>query len=246
MRAASVVRALGPVDARSIARDPLLAWMIVVPLLLGVGVRFLLPRTDAFLVERFAFDLVPYHHLLSSYLFVLLAPMTVGMVVGFLLLDERDDNTLTALLVTPLSLGAYLVYRIGLPLVVCTAMTALAISIAELSTIAWTKLLLVLAVAAVEAPIMSLFLASFAENKVQGFALVKGLGGVLLAPVVAWFFDMPWQLLAGLVPSYWPLRACWSADQPGPDFWIYLAVGGLYHALLLALLLRRFQTVLHR
>jgi fluoroquinolone transport system permease protein len=93
---------------------------------------------------------------------------------------------------------------------------------------------------------MSLFLAAFAENKVQGFALVKALGAVLLAPVVAWFVDMPWQLLAGVVPSYWPLRAYWSAADPGADFWIFLAVGFAYHGLLLAWLLRRFETVLRR
>ena len=43
----------------------------------------------------------------------------VGTVVGFLLLDQRDDQTMTALLVTPLSLGDYLRYRMTLPMLVC-------------------------------------------------------------------------------------------------------------------------------
>ena len=110
----------------------------------------------------------------------------------------------------------------------------------------WTPLCAVLLLAAVETPVMSLFLASFAENKVQGFALVKGVGAVLLAPVAAWFVDPPWQLLAGVVPSYWPLRAYWSAAEPGPAFWIYLALGFAYHAALLLWLLRCFERVLRR
>jgi fluoroquinolone transport system permease protein len=246
VRTGQVIRALGPVDARSIQRDSLLAWMTVIPLLLGVLVRWLLPRADALLAERFGFDLVPYHHLVASYLFILLVPMTVGLVVGFLLLDERDDNTLSALFVTPLTPRAYLLYRLGLPVVLGTAMTAAGIAIPRLVTVGWTPLVAVLALAAVETPVMSLFLAAFAENKVQGFALVKGVGAVLLAPVVAWFVDMPWQLLAGVVPSYWPLRAYWSAGSPGADFWIFLAVGFVYHGLLLVWLLRRFETVLRR
>lgn len=246
MRAVQVLRALGPVDARSIRRDSLLAWMTAVPLLLGVLVRWLLPRMDALLAARFGFDLVPYHHLVASYFFILLVPMTVGLVVGFLLLDERDDDTLSALLVTPLTPTAYLLYRLGLPVLVGTAMTAAAIAIAGLVTVGWLPLVLVLLLSAVETPVMSLFLAAFAENKVQGFALVKGLGAVLLAPVVAWFVPMPWQLLAGIVPSYWPLRAYWSAASPGPDFWLFLAAGFATHGLLLAWLLRRFQRVLHR
>jgi fluoroquinolone transport system permease protein len=207
-----------------------------------------LPRVDAVLAERFGFDLVPYHHLVASYLFILMVPMIVGMVVGFLLLDERDDRTLDALLVTPLSPRAYLLYRLGLPVLLGTAMTAAAVAIAGLVTVGWVPLLAVLLLAAVETPVMSLFLAAFAENKVQGFALVKGLGAVLLAPVVAWFVDLPWQLLAGVVPSYWPLRAYWSAAGPGPGlaFWLFLVVGFAYHALLLVWLLRRFERVLRR
>ena len=246
MRAGQVIRALGPVDARSIGRDSLLAWMTAVPLLLGVLVRWLLPQTDSFLAERFGIDFVPYHHLVASYFFILLVPMIAGLVVGFLLLDERDDNTLSALLVTPLTPKAYLLYRLGLPVVLGTAMTAAAIAIAGLVTVGWTPLVAVLVLAAVETPVMSLFLAAFAENKVQGFALVKGLGAVLVAPVVAWFVEMPWQLLAGVVPSYWPLRAYWSAASPGADFWIFLAVGFAYHGLLLVWLLRRFESVLRR
>jgi fluoroquinolone transport system permease protein len=246
VRAGQVLRALGPVDARSIGRDSLLAWMAVVPLLLGLLVRWLLPQVDAFLFERFGLDFVGYHHLVASYFFILLVPMTVGLVVGFLLLDERDDQTLSALLVTPLTTRAYLLYRLGLPVLLGTGMTAAAIAIAGLVTVGWLPLALVLLLAAVETPVMSLFLAAFAENKVQGFALVKGLGAVLLAPVVAWFVDMPWQLLAGVVPSYWPIRAYWSAASPGPDFWIYLAVGFAYHGLLLVWLLRRFEAFLRR
>lgn len=245
MRLTHAIRALGPIDARNVGRDSLLAWMAGMPLLLGIAARWLLPVLSAWLEADFDFQLAPYRHLIASY-FSLLAPMTVGLVIGFLLLDERDDNTLTALLVTPLSARTYVLYRIALPLLLCTAVTAAGIAIADLVTVGWLPLILVLALAAFEAPILSLFLAVFAENKVQGFALVKALGAVLLAPVVAWWVALPWQLLAGLVPSYWPLRAYWSAADPGSAFWIYLGIGFVYHAALLGLLLRRFETVTRR
>ena len=40
--------------------------------------------------------------------YLMTAPGIVGMVVGFLLLDERDERTLSALRVTPLSMRRYL------------------------------------------------------------------------------------------------------------------------------------------
>lgn len=42
--------------------------------------------------------------------------MVFGVVTGFLLLDERDDRTLTALQVTPLPLRAYIFYRVTVPI----------------------------------------------------------------------------------------------------------------------------------
>jgi fluoroquinolone transport system permease protein len=48
--------------------------------------------------------------------YLLTAPGMVGMVIGFLLLDERDARTLTALRTTPLSMRRYLGYRVALPL----------------------------------------------------------------------------------------------------------------------------------
>jgi fluoroquinolone transport system permease protein len=246
MRAAAAFRALGPIDARAISRDSMLVWMFFLPLLMGLIVRFGLPPLAVVLHERFDFDLAPYHHLLSGYLLLMLPPMLVGLVAGFLLLDERDDQTLTALLVTPLSLDSYLLYRIGTPLVLCTAMTAGALAFSGLSLVPWPALLPVLLLAAMEGPIMALFLASFAANKVQGFAVMKAMGTPLALPVLAWFVDLPLQLFAGLIPTYWPLRAYWSAGDPGALYAASLVIGFAMHAGILWWLVRRFSRVLHR
>ncbi len=246
MRSAADLRALGPIDARALTRDGMLLWLLVLPLALGLLARWALPWATELLRTELAFDLEPYRPLVAGTLFVLLAPMLVGLVTGFLLLDERDDHTLNALLVTPLSLRAYLAYRIGAPLLLCTAMSAAAMAIAGLVTIPWPLLVAVLLLAAIEGPILALLLASFAENKVQGFAVMKGLNVVLLAPLAAWFVDPPWQLLFAPFPTYWPLRIHWSAAHPGPGLALDLAVGLALHLALLAWLLARFRRVLHR
>lgn len=241
-----MLKALGPIDAKSVARDSLLAWLVLLIPLLGLLLRWGVPPVEAWAISEFDFSLAPYRPLLMSYFVVLLCPMMVGLVVGFLLLEERDGQTLTALLVTPLSLPAYLRYRIGLPLLVAVALTFLAFAIAGLVSVPVLPLLGVVAVAALEAPLIALLLAGFAADKVQGFALVKGLGTVLLAPVLAWFVDPPWQYLAGVVPTYWPIKAFWLAQAGAPGAWEHLGVGLLAHAALLWLLLARFRRVVHR
>ena len=57
------------------------------------------------------------------------------MVLGFLLLDQRDDQTLTALQVTPLSLNGYLAYRISLPMLISLVTTLLMVPLAGLGQV---------------------------------------------------------------------------------------------------------------
>ena len=240
------LRALGPIDAVSVRRDPLLRWMVIIPVFLALLVRFGVGAISNALLQRWGFDLTPYYPAIMSYFIVLMIPFMFGVVIGFLLLDEKDADTLTALQVTPLPLGSYVAYRVAIPTVLSAVMTLIAFPIAGLSGLSLLEMLLVALSSALLAPAFALFLGAFAENKVQGFALLKGLGAVLLVPVAAFFVKMPLQLLFGVLPTYWPLKAYWQMDAGRPDFWIYLLIGLVYEAALLVLFLRRFSLVLHR
>ncbi|MEZ4560235.1 MAG: hypothetical protein R2854_27975 [Caldilineaceae bacterium] len=102
-------RALTVADVRNVQRDSLLKFLIFYPWLLGLAMRFLIPWIATSLAGTF--DLTPYYPLLTGFFGILITPLLAGFVTGFLLLDERDDHTLTALQVTPLSMNRYLTYR---------------------------------------------------------------------------------------------------------------------------------------
>jgi hypothetical protein len=69
-------------------------------------------------------------------------------------------------------------------------------------------------------------LAAAAPNKVGGFAVVKLMNGVGLLPVAAFFLPLPLQFVVGVLPTYWPMRALWSAAA-GEPYVGYLVTGGL-------------------
>ena len=96
------------------------------------------------------------------------------------------------------------------------------------------------------APLVALGLATFAENKVQGLALLKGCSVLLIAPIAAIFVPAPGSgRWASRRPS--GRRSCtgrWVRASRG--WWIYLLAGLAYQALLLAALLRRFERVMYR
>ena len=242
---AAVVRSLGPIDARSVLRDSMLRWLIVVPFAWALLARWGAPILTGWLAERFAFDLTPYYALVTSFL-VLMVPTLVGAVVGFLLLDHRDDRTLTALQVTPLTVEGYLLYRTAIPMALSVAMMMVTIELAGLVTMGFVPALLASLQAAPIAPLYALFVASFAANKVQGFALMKAAGGLAWPPILAYFVSSNWQIAFGIDPFYWPVKVFWMLEAGDAGTWLYYLGGLAYQSALIVLLLRRFKDVVYR
>jgi fluoroquinolone transport system permease protein len=239
VNAVQVVRALGPIDALSVRRDALLRWVLALPILVALAARWVLPGFLDRASESLGQDLAPYYAPLVGVELLLFAPALAGMVVGFLLLDQRDDQTLVALRVTPLPLTWYAAYRLAAPVALSVALTLITFPLAGIGALGAAVLPLAVAAAPL-APIMALALGAFAENKVQGFALVKGLGIVLPAPLIAYFINAPWTAVLAVVPTYWPARFYWALLAGDANAAWFLAGGVVYQGALLVLLLRRF------
>ena len=240
---AAALRWLAYADMRLLWRDPLLKWVVLLPVGLALLLRALIPRAAA-LLGATGFDLAPYYPLVMGG-YLMTAPGIVGMVIGFLLLDERDARTLTALRVTPLSMRRYLAYRIALPLLVGTVSTVVGYPLIGISPLPLASLLAIAVVAGLWAPLLTLVLATAAPNKVAGFGVVKVLNGVNLLPVAAFFLPVPIQYMAGVIPTYWPMRALWSAAKH-EEYLVYLAVGAIMGALTLVLTASMFERKLLR
>lgn len=230
-------------DIRNINRDSLLRLVLIFPWIIALILRWALPTV----VEGFAdrFDFRGYYGLLTSFFSVMLMPQLFGYIAGFMLLDERDDGTLRALQVTPLSIDRYLLYKTAAPAVVGAAAVYIFIQIVGLVKIPYAPLLPIALVAALNGPIFALLLASLAANKVQGLAVMKGLNLLLVAPMIAYFVPGPWQWLFGVTPTFWPLKAFWQLLE-GELWWPTVLLGAVVNSAILLLLLGHFKRVLGR
>jgi fluoroquinolone transport system permease protein len=139
----------------------------------------------------------------------------------------------------------YLAYRVALPLVLGTASTLIGYPITGLTPLPLASLLPIVVVASLSAPLLALILALAAPNKVAGFAVVKVLNAVNLLPIVAYFVPRPVQYAAGIFPTYWPMRALWSAAAV-EAFGTYLLIGGVVSVLALLMVARMFDRRLLR
>lgn len=232
-------------DLANIRRDSLLLYIAVIPWVMVLLLRLLIPVAAAWLYERYAIELAAYYPLVLSFLLIQM-PMMFGVITGLLVLDERDADTLTVLRVTPLPMWSYAGYRLATAVLFSVVYLVILLPLTGMVRLAQMPALVPsLLLAGLLAPVLAMLLAAFAGNKLEGLALMKGSGILLLGPLAAYFVSAEWQLLLGLLPTYWPARAFWAASA-GEPAWPYLLVGVIYNGALLAWLVRRFQQRLAR
>jgi fluoroquinolone transport system permease protein len=246
MKLLSSAKVFTAIDAKTIRRDSMLGWMVFLPLVYAIACRQIIPTLLGGIEKLIKVDLLSYYQPIMSYCFIMLVPCLVGYLIGFLLLDQRDDLSLLGLQVTPISLNQYLSYRIYLPGLLSIAFTMLLYPLANLIPLTFPQLLGCALMAAPSAPFFALFFASFAQNKVQGLVLMKGSGIFLLLPVIAYFIPNSWQYAFGIVPTYWPAKYFWSLLSPDNYSLLYGVIGLIYQSFLVWLLTRFFNKILHR
>lgn len=246
MKLNTMFRSLIPIDIHGIRRDSLTSWMIVLPLLLALIIRWGVPPFTARLIEQYNFDLTPYYPVLLAYFFIGMCPMVFGVVTGFLLLDERDDRTLTALQVTPLPLREYIFYRVTVPMLLTVGMMFVLFPLANLTPFDPKAILLSAIAAGPMAPMLALLFGSTAQNKVQGFALLKLAGLILMIPIVAYVAPAGWELLFGIIPTYWPMKVYWMLYAGETNVWLYVMMAVGYQLLVTIVFAQRLHKVLHQ
>lgn len=226
-------------DARNAGRDTTLLPLLLAPLLLIVVVRYGVPPLAELLQMRLDFDLMAFSDLIS-YLASSITPFLFGIMFGFLLLEEREQGIIAVISITPLTKRGYIAYKLVAPTVLSLCASLLVGTTIRLGVPAWSTFLASRSLSALLAPLIALVLATYADNRVEGLALAKALGLLLLAPAIVYFAPAPWRYITLLVPTAWPAQIAFTAASPASMIGWSVA-GAVVHGALLHLLARRFQ-----
>lgn len=189
-------------ELRKWMRDPLLTFMLVYPIAFGLLGRLVLPLA----AELGNFSLRMYSDIILSVL-ALLTPQIFGALLGFSILDDRDDNILTSVKVTPLSIHQFLSFKMAMVFVLSVLGCAFVIWFSNVAPISMRSVLAISFVASLSVPLYGLLINAFAKNKIEGFAIMKGLGITVLFPIIALFFFDRRELFFAFVPGFWPAKA---------------------------------------
>jgi len=240
-------------DLQLILRDSFLLFMTFFLMIITIVMRFGLPWLNTYLCsknilpcETITQSLQDFYPMIITWIACFQGASIIGTVFGFALLDEKDDNTIKAMLVVPVSFARQLLYRICFPILLATIIVIGQVLFIGQAVLPLWKLVLISIGASLVAPIVALFFASFAENKIQGLAYAKfvGLAGWII--ILAWFVPEPWQWLFVFFPPFLIAKAYWMAYSGNALWLLVLFLGMVLQGGVLVWFINRFKKSVYK
>lgn len=228
------IKVLGNSLFKSIARDSFMIFILVIPIFIAILFRFVMPILQGYLLQYF--DLSEYYDFATIFILVM-GPMMSGMVIGFNLLDDRDEDILSYMAITPIRKEGYLLFKVFAPMVMFFVQAIFILFIFNIGNINFLKIIPLLVLLAMETPMYALIMASFASNKVEGLAFGKLMGISLAGPFLSYFFPSAWRFFGGVFPTFWISESYFST---GIFYGIFLLIGLVLHLVMLWRTMRIF------
>ena len=239
MRLTRAARVLAPNDLRLLRRDWVMPVLIFALPLLSLVMRWLVPVATVEVAQWV--DLEAYYGLLVAGLLVSNQPIFLGVVVGILFIEEREEGTLLALQASPVSLRGFLGYRMLAAMILNFVLTPIDVILTGLVSVSWLELIVTSALASIAVPLVALAYAVFVKNKVQALIALRPVQAWAAVGAVLYFAPTPWQWIGSVpVPLYSPMRLFWSSADGRAEWWLVVPSVALLGGAVLWLF-RRFE-----
>ena len=232
------VTALARGDLKLIVRDSTLVMAVFGPLAITI-LLFFLPSIEALILIKFGFDPGPFRLFIVSFL-SLIPGMLFAMIYGFIVLDERDEEVIDFISITPLRKEGYLTYKLIMPMLLSAGFFLFIIYATSLVRLNPIPAMGIAIMVAIETAIGTLFLVAFSENKVEGLAFSKVLGIMYLAIPLVFFWNSSWHWISAFLPPFWIAKAFIHSQTSSIWIWGDLVLGTAVHLVILQYFLQVF------
>ena len=220
-------------DFRLVFRDNSLKFFFIFPLLNLLVVRYGLP----FVAESF--------EVLKYYIHVILMATTMqgslifGFIYSMVLIDEKDTNVSKVYGILPVSKFWFVIFRLIAPFLFSTLATFLILLVEPFYRLSIIPNLIYSVLTGLVAPMMVLFVAIMAKNKIEGMTWQKLFNLPVSLPLLAFFVPVSFSFVFAILPTHWAFQ---SFNQMIADksFALYLLIGLSYSLLLIGLLAQKF------
>ncbi|MDD3058984.1 MAG: hypothetical protein PHO72_11750 [Sphaerochaeta sp.] len=221
---------------QEILHDSMLVAVCFASLLAAFAFRFGIPTLEDFLCLTFHQESIisPYYQLIDLML-IQLTPYMFCFAPAMVMLDEYDQNITSALAVTPLGLSGYLFSHLLMPAILASIISLVLITIFSLTSWPMSTLIILCIISGSTGLLAAMTIFSFSHNKLEGMAMGKLSGLLLMGLPIPYLMDTPLMYGFSLFPSFW--MALYAQTQN--RFFALLSLGTAY--LIMPLLYARVQ-----
>jgi fluoroquinolone transport system permease protein len=189
-------------DLKQILRDPIMAVLTFAPLLLIIAFKLMVLYLVPYIQTLIVFDVLPY--LVYVLVFaVLMCGATLGIVTGFMMIDDRDGKIAELMSVTPLGRSGYLINRLLFAAVLSVFYSILGYYVLNIVELPIITILFVSLLSSIYSIIIGLLIFTFADDKVKGLTFAKAINSLSLFAFTD-LFALKWlTVLSWFFPPYW-------------------------------------------
>jgi len=189
-------------DLKHMIREPIIGLMFFVPILISIVFKL----ADLYLVPvietNFSVDIGLYYIYILSAIFIISADM-IGVVIGFMMLDDKDGHILELISITPLGKNGYLINRLGFMSAFTFIFTFVSYFILNIVKIPFYTLVFIALMLSIISASIGLLLSSLATDKVKGLTYAKGLNFIVVFCFADLFYVEYIRIISAIFPTYW-------------------------------------------
>jgi fluoroquinolone transport system permease protein len=222
-------------DFRLIFRDNSLKIFVALPLLNLVAIRYGVPYVAS--VYGAVQDYIDVILMLAT----MQGSVAFGFIYSMVFVDEKDTNVAKVYGIVPISKFWFIIFRLIPPFLLATLSTFLLLLAEPFYDLPLVSNLVYSILAGLVAPIMTLFVATMATNKIEAMTWQKLFNLPLMVPIASFFVPASLSFLFAIFPTYWAYQG-FSFLINGGNFWLYMLIGTVYSLALGVLMIANFTS----
>ena len=189
-------------DIKQIMRDPIMAMMMIAPVLTTILFKLMVTFLIPFISTKTGVDISPFFNYILVFVLLINSGM-LGIVTGFMMLDERDGNIAELMSITPLGRSGYLVNRLSFASILSFIYSLAGFYVLGLVRLPLITVLFLALLLAIYSAIIGLLIFQGADDKVKGLTFAKALNSFVLFAFTD-LFALKWlSVLSWFFPPYW-------------------------------------------
>lgn len=223
-------------DFRLVFRDNSLKVFLFLPLMNLVVIRYFFPYLASI-----------YGGLQDYFNIILMLASTqgataFGFIYSMVLVDEKDTNVAKVYGILPVSKVWFVVFRLIPPYLLASLATFLLLLVEPFFGLPMVFNLIYSMLAGLLAPLMILFIATVAKNKIEAMTWQKLFNLPIFIPILAFYVPASFSFVFAIFPTFWAYQGFDSLIK-GENVWLYILIGFVHSLLLVIYLIRRFTKI---